>query len=87
MFKTTRYFDDFASQKHPEVEREWIGYVLANPVKVEKQPNGRLSYWSNIEEAKGRALRVITLEDGKTVHNAFFDRNFYQRQQRGKEPQ
>lgn len=87
MLKTTRYFDDFASQKRPEIEREWIRYVLANPVKVEKQPNNRLSYWSNIEEAEGRTLRVITLEDGETVHNAFFDRNFYKRQQRGEEPQ
>jgi hypothetical protein len=23
-----------------------------------------------------RVLRVVTLEDGETVHNAFFDRNF-----------
>ena len=23
-----------------------------------------------------RFLRVITLDDGETVHNAFFDRNF-----------
>jgi hypothetical protein len=23
-----------------------------------------------------RYLRVVTLEDGETVHNAFFDRNF-----------
>jgi len=42
--------------------------------------------WGNISEAEGRALRVITLEDGETVHNAFFDRNFYKRQQRGEEP-
>ncbi|MGP1386140.1 MAG: hypothetical protein ACTS2F_21455 [Thainema sp.] len=29
----------------------------------------------------------MTLEDGETVHNAFFDRNFYKRQQRGEEPE
>ena len=27
-------------------------------------------------EAKQRYLRVVTLEDGETVHNAFFDRDF-----------
>jgi hypothetical protein len=27
-------------------------------------------------EARPRYLRVVTLEDGETVHNAFFDRNF-----------
>ena len=86
MFKTTRYFDDFASQKHPDIQREWIAAVLANPIKTEKQPNQRMAHWGNIEEAEGRALRVITLEDGETVHNAFFDRNFYKRQQRGEEP-
>jgi predicted nucleotidyltransferase len=84
--KSTNYFNEFASQKHPEVQQEWIERVLANPVKREVQPNDRISYWGNIEEAEGRVLRVITLDDGETVHNAFFDRNFYKRQQRGQEP-
>ena len=84
--KTTDYFNEFASRKHPEVQREWIEGVLANPIKREMQPNGRISYWWNISEAEDRALRVITLEDGETVHNAFFDRNFYKRHQRGEEP-
>ncbi len=87
MLKTTAYFDGFASQKHPEARREWIYHVLTNPVKIESQPNNRISYWGNIPEAENRVLRVITLEDGETVHNAFFDRNFYKRQQRGEEPQ
>ena len=84
--KTTDYFNEFASRKHPEVQREWIEGVLANPIKREMQPNGRISYWENISEAEDRALRVITLEDGETVHNALFDRNFYKRHQRGEEP-
>ncbi|MGD1861039.1 MAG: hypothetical protein ACFB0E_13835 [Leptolyngbyaceae cyanobacterium] len=86
MLKTTRYFDNFASQKHPEVERAWIEQVLANPIKTEQQPNQRIARWGNIEEAENRVLRVITLEDGETVHNAFFDRNFYKRQRRDEEP-
>lgn len=85
--KSTKYFNEFAVQKHPEVQQEWIKCVLANPVKREEQPNDRISYWGNIEEAEGRVLRVITLEDGETIHNAFFDRNLYRRQQRGEEPQ
>jgi hypothetical protein len=85
--KTTSYFNEFASQKHPEVQQEWIERVLTVPVKKEVQSNNRISYWGNIEEAEGRVLRVITLADGETVHNAFFDRNFYKQQQRGKEPQ
>jgi hypothetical protein len=27
-------------------------------------------------ETRTRILRVVTLEDGETVHNAFFDRDF-----------
>lgn len=84
--KTTRYFNEFASQKHPEVQQEWIERVLANPIKREIQRCDRIAHWGNIEEAEGRVLRVITLEDGETVHNAFFDRNFYKRQQRGENP-
>ena len=43
------------------------------------QPDGRIRYWGRISvlgEARPRYLRVVTLEDGETVHNAFFDRNF-----------
>lgn len=64
------------------MDRAYIG----KPIKREVQPNGRISDWGNISEAEGRALRVITLDDGETVHNAFFDRNFYKRQQRGEKP-
>ncbi|MGG6238089.1 hypothetical protein ACQ4N7_05570 [Nodosilinea sp. AN01ver1] len=86
MLKTTAYFEDFAAQKHPEVQRKWIQAVLLNSVKIARQSNGRVSYWGNIPDAENRVLRVIALEDGETVHNAFFDRNFYRRQQRGEEP-
>ena len=31
--------------------------------------------WGLIEET-GKYLRVVTLADGETIHNAFFDRRF-----------
>ena len=37
------------------------------------QPNGRIRYWGRVGE---RWLRVVVLEDGKTLHNAFYDRRF-----------
>jgi hypothetical protein len=43
---------------------------------VERQPDGRLRYWAAIEELGGRILRVVTLNDGETIHNAFPDRDF-----------
>ena len=39
------------------------------------QQDGRIRRWAKIDEMEGRALRVILLQDGETVHNAFFDRN------------
>jgi hypothetical protein len=39
------------------------------------QDDGRIRYWIYIEEYK-KYLRVVFLEDGETIHNAFFDRNF-----------
>ncbi len=41
--KTTTYFNEFASQKHPGIRLEWIEQVLADPVKREVQTNDRIS--------------------------------------------
>ncbi|MBV5336192.1 hypothetical protein JZU48_04190 [bacterium] len=49
--------------------------ALANPVKTEPQADGRVRYWAWAER-HGRWLRVVTLADGRTVHNALFDRRF-----------
>ena len=65
---------------------EWIERSIACPVKRLIQNDGRIALWANISEAEGRALRIVLLEDGETVHNAFFDRNFLKRQQKGEEP-
>jgi hypothetical protein len=53
--------------------------VLAAPLKREAQSDGRIRFWGRIVaagEARPRFLRVVTLPDGETVHDAFFDRNF-----------
>ena len=59
-----------------DIRTEWIAEVVANPFKEEIQSDGRIRKWGRIEQAGGRYLRVILLEDGETVHNAFFDRSF-----------
>ena len=56
--------------------------VLANPLRREVQADGRIRFWGTITrdgEASPRFLRVVTLADGETVHNAFFDRGFERR--------
>lgn len=74
--KTTRYFDTVVKVKHSEVRDEWIDQVLTSPLRHEAQPDGRIRFWCRIVENGNRALRVVTLADGETVHNAFFDRGF-----------
>ncbi len=58
-----------------DIKEEWIKFTVMNPVRTEIQADGRIKKWAKIEEVN-RYLRVILLEDGETVHNAFFDRNF-----------
>jgi len=55
---------------------EWIERVITYPVSRVVQPDGRIRLWASISEMDNRFLRVILLEDGETVHNAFFDRRF-----------
>ena len=74
--ETTEYFKESVPRKHPEASREnWIQEVLREPAEREFQPNGRIRHWGYVAEAR-RWLRVVTLADGVTVHNAFFDRGY-----------
>jgi hypothetical protein len=58
------------------IRDEWVERVVANPVSEAVQLDGRIRRWSFIPEYGNKALRVIVLPDGETVHNAFFDRSF-----------
>jgi hypothetical protein len=76
-FKTTAYFQHMKkrSDRH-SIKDEWIQDAIDNPIHEEVQSDGRIRRWAKITEADSRYLRVILLEDGETVHNAFFDRRF-----------
>ena len=58
------------------IKLEWIERVVSSPVKDVIQEDGRIRRWAPIAEFDNRYLRVVLLEDGETVHNAFFDRRF-----------
>ncbi len=75
VMKTTRYFEEQVLRKRPYIKREWCQVALANPARREVQPDGRVRYWLFVPEL-GRFLRVVTLADGETVHNAFPDRDY-----------
>ena len=74
--KTTKYFDEQVLRKRPYIKIEWCEQIVANPLKKEVQSDGRIRYWGFVAELGNKALRVVTLEDGKTLHNAFPDRDF-----------
>lgn len=83
--KATNYFEQKLLER-PEIQRTWCERVLASPLKTVTQPNGRISHCAVIPEYGDRVLRVIILEDGETLHNAYFDRNFRSRLDKGLEP-
>jgi len=49
--------------------------VLNTPFRTKREPNGRIRYWGWVGELS-QWLRVVTLDDGETVHNAMLDRDF-----------
>ena len=62
-------------RKRPYIRREWCEEALRRPLRRELQPDGRTRLWVYVEEL-GKHLRVVVLEDGETVHNAFPDRDY-----------
>lgn len=77
--KTTRYFEEQVLRKRPYIDRVWCADVIARPVRREEQADGRIRFWGIVQQpgdTRPRYLRVVTLADGETVHNAFFDRGF-----------
>jgi hypothetical protein len=75
--KTTKYFDALRVRlDRVSIRDDWIDRAIRSPVKEVVQADGRIRRWCHVPEAEDRYLRVVLLEDGETVHNAFFDRRF-----------
>jgi hypothetical protein len=77
--KTTRYFEEQVLRKRLYIDRAWCDQVLMAPIRRESQTDGRVRHWGAVidpRDGETRILRVVTLDDGETVHNAFFDRDF-----------
>ncbi len=75
-YRYTEYFENEVLRKRPYLKKEWCERILDDPIRVEPQEHNRFGFWGLIEELEGRYLRVITLEDKVTIHNAFPDRRF-----------
>jgi len=72
---TTEYFRNDVLAKRPYIRLEWCQSALSNPACREIQEDGRIRHWVFVSELN-KYLRVVTLEDGVTIHNAFPDRRF-----------
>ncbi|MFZ5588890.1 MAG: hypothetical protein ACOY4M_04505 [Pseudomonadota bacterium] len=75
-YKFTSYFENKVLAKRPYLIKDWCIRVVTSPIKSEPQEHNRFRFWGAIDELNGRILRVVTLEDKVTIHNAFLDRGF-----------
>ena len=73
--KTTRYFEEQVLAKRTYLSKEMCETIVAESVQSEVQEDGRTRHWGFVDEL-GKYVRVVVLEDGETIHNAFMDRNF-----------
>jgi len=76
VYSFTEYFEREVLRKRPYLKKEWCIRIIENPIKVEPQEHNRFRFWGAVKELDGRIVRVITLSDKKTIHNAFLDRRF-----------
>ncbi len=72
----TDYFENEVLRKRPYLRREWCIFVIENAIRIEVQDDDRVRFWGRVEEFDDRILRVVTLGDRTTIHNAFPDSNF-----------
>ena len=76
---TTRYFDEQVMRKRAYLTVEMCRAVVEVPLRREVQADGRIRHWGKVRlpsEEVTRILRVVTLDDGVTLHNAFLDRGY-----------
>lgn len=72
----TNYF--LHTRQRPDraaIKMEWIEYVFNHHESEQIQTDGRIRRWAKINEVD-KYLRIVILEDKKTIHNAFFDCSF-----------
>jgi hypothetical protein len=75
-FQFTDYFEDDVLSRRPYLTKQMCICVVQNPIRSEPQEHNRFRFWAAVPELSGRFLRVVTLADKITIHNAFPDRRF-----------
>ena len=75
-YQFTSYFEDEVLRKRPYLTKTMCIAVVQSSLRVEPQEGNRFRFWAAVPELGGRFLRVVTLSDKLTIHNAFLDRRF-----------
>ena len=57
--------------KRSYLTKELCTRVVEAPLRVERQESNRYRFWGKVPELEGKYLRVVTLDDKVTIHNAF----------------
>jgi len=69
LYKFTNYFENQVLKKRPYLKKVWC----RNKIQIDSD---RFRFWGIIPEFENKTIRVITLKDKLTIHNAFPDRSF-----------
>ena len=75
-FRFTPYFEVRVLRKRPYLTKELCIRAILQPLRIQIQSDDRVRFWAIFPELGGRALRVVTMRDRRTIHNAFIDRGF-----------
>lgn len=73
-YRFTEYFEKVLLKAISQ--ERMVSRVLDAPIRSEPQAENRFRFWGKVPELQGRYLRVVTLADRVTIHNAFLDRRF-----------
>ena len=58
-------------RERPYLTKELCIRVIESLIRGESQEDDRFRFWGRVDEFGGRYLRVVTLSDRLTMHNAF----------------
>ena len=76
-YSFTACFESKVLTTRPYLTREMCIRVVENPVRAEPETGDeRVRFSAAVPELRGRMVRVVTLADRRTIHNAFLDRGF-----------
>ncbi len=68
--------NDVLKRSYRPFTKEMCIRIVENQAKKKKQKDGRFRFWGKLKEYQGKWVRVVTLENQKTIFNIFFDEDF-----------